>query len=53
MKRLLALLMMIALLGTFAAAENTQPVRILGASSYCPLIPMPRQDIPSNEETAR
>ena len=26
MKRLLALLMMIALLGTFAAAENTQPV---------------------------
>lgn len=38
MKRLLALLMMIALLGTFAAAENTQPVRILGASSYCPPI---------------
>lgn len=34
MKRLLALLMMIALLGAFAAAENTQPVRILGASSY-------------------
>ena len=33
MKRLLALLMMIALLGAFAAAENTQPVRILGASS--------------------
>ena len=38
MKRLLALLMMIALLGAFAAAENTQPVRILGASSYCPPI---------------
>ena len=38
MKRLLALLMMIALLGAFAAAENTQPIRILGASSYCPPI---------------
>ena len=38
MKRFLALLMMIALLGAFAAAENTQPVRILGASSYCPPI---------------
>lgn len=38
MKRLLALLMMIALLGASAAAENTQPVRILGASSYCPPI---------------
>lgn len=30
MKRLLALLMMIALLGAFAAAENTQTVRVLG-----------------------
>ena len=30
MKRFLALLMMIALLGTFAAAENSYTVRLLG-----------------------
>ena len=34
MKRLLALLMMIALLGAFAAAENTQPIRIISTTHY-------------------
>lgn len=54
MKRLLALLMMIALLGAFAAAENTQPSEFSAHPPIArPLIPMPRQDIPSNEETAR
>lgn len=34
MKRLLALLMMIALLGAFARAENTQPIRIISTTHY-------------------